>query len=186
MGEFALVGKPVGVGEVLLGESMADIVRDYVAQEFLPRIGNRKVAELDSGHDLTKAAAGFSEFGKDGRIHRHVASVALHHGMDTWTLGMMTTDTLTGEIQHRKIRQYRIVSSAGKVMEAYVQKRFIIDRADYDIESTLKHNNSVLIRKALEKPLTDETSWELIELLESVEYEGRPDTYLGIPIHLYP
>lgn len=184
--EFELVGRPVGMGEVVIGSQMAECVHDFVAQEFLPALDTTKVTELDFDHDLSEGRKGYSYPGSDDRIHRFFAGVALHHGLDTWTLGVLTTDMLTGQVQHRKMKLHRFVVSSGQVLEAYVQKKFIIDMADLDIESVIKHENSIIRRKAVEKPLTDEDCWQLLDQLDLLRRQNKPDLYLGIPVNLYP
>ncbi len=184
--EFELIGRPVGMGEVLISSQMAECVHDFVAQEFLPSIDSTKVIELDYDHDLSEGRKGYSYPGKDDRIHRFFAGVALDHGMDTWTLGVLTTDMLTGQVQHRKMKLYRFVVSSGQVLEAFVQKKFIIDMADLDVESVIKHDNSILRRKAVEKPLEEDDCWHLIDQLDLIKRQTKPNLYLGIPVNLYP
>ncbi len=184
--EYEFVGRQIEAGEVAIGSDMASCVREYVAQEFLPAIDTTRVVELDNEHDLSEGRKSYSYLGSDGRMHRFFAGVAMHHGDDTWTLGVLTTDTLTGQVQHRKMKLHRFIVSAGEVLEAYVQKKFIIDMADLDIDSVLKHDNSVLRRKAIEMPLTDTDCWQLLAQLDTLKQQGKPETYLGIAANLYP
>jgi hypothetical protein len=184
--EYELVGRQVEAGEVAISPAMAACVRDYVSQEFLPQIDTARVTELDDDHDLTEARKGYSYLGTDGRMHRYFAGLALHHGLDTWTLGVLTTDSLTGQIQHRKMKLYRFVVSAGQVLEAYVQKKFIIDMLDLSADGVLRGDHDVLKRRAVEMPLTEPGCWRLIEELDTLLKQSEPEKYLGIPVRLYP
>ncbi len=185
-GEFSLVGKHLEMGDVRIDIHMAECVRDFIAQEFLPAIDSTQVAELDDEHDLSLGRKAYSYPGDDGRMHRYFAAVAMHHGSDTWTVGVLTTDTITGQVQHRKMKFHRFIMSSGQVLEAYVQKKYIIDMADLDIDSVLKHNNGMLRRKVVEMPLNDDDCWGLLEQLDTLRRKAKPELYLGIPVNLYP
>ncbi len=178
-GEYELVGPSVGFNDILLDTGTAGLLRDTVAQEFLPVV-RCEVRALDETVDITtgRTSATVLATADEEPRRMYLGATLIHLPEDTWRMTVLHTQVSLDDVMNKYMTEYRVAVSMGMVMEAWQRSRLIIDMAAVCIEDVLDNRTELLRREAHESPMSEGDAWELMELFDAA---GRRNQIDGAP-----
>jgi hypothetical protein len=176
-GEYELVGPRVGFNDIVLDIDTAGLLRDMVAQEFLPVV-NSSVLLFDETQDKTigRASAIVMTDNATDPQHFYIGAHLTHRLQDTWKLTLLSTQFGMDDIMNKDMVEYRLAASDGMVMEAAKRTRSVIDMAAICIEDVLNNKVDILRREAVESPINPSDIWEAVEVLDMIARHTQAGT----------
>jgi hypothetical protein len=175
-GEYELIGPRVGFNDIVLDIHTAGLLRDMVAQEFLPVV-NSSVLLFDEVQDksIGRASAIVMTDNAVDPQHFYIGAHLTHRLKDTWRLTLLSTQFGMDDIMNKDMVEYRLALSDGMVLEAAKRTRSIIDMAAICIEDVLDNKVDILRREAVESPISSDDVWETVELLDMIVCHTKAD-----------